>query len=244
MPNRKETKLFSYYGSKSKIVHLYPKPLHSRIIEPFAGSARYALHYWEHDVLLVDKYDVVIRIWKWLQQCSPQDILHLPLLRRGMDLRKLSLSDEEKLFLSFLVNVGSKCPTWKVSPFAASQFEVSGLRIYQKAAGHLHKIKHWEIKCGDYKDIPNQVSTWFIDPPYMIGGQYYRYGSTKIDYEQLGVWCKSRKGQVIVCENDRANWLDFKPVCRNNGANNKGYTESIWSNQKTVYDHVQQLMFT
>jgi len=33
--------MFSYYGSKSKIVDYYPPPKHKRIIEPFAGSARY-----------------------------------------------------------------------------------------------------------------------------------------------------------------------------------------------------------
>ena len=30
--------MFSYYGSKSKIVGYYPKPEHNKIIEPFAGS--------------------------------------------------------------------------------------------------------------------------------------------------------------------------------------------------------------
>ena len=30
--------MFSYYGSKSKIAHLYPAPQYDRIIEPFAGS--------------------------------------------------------------------------------------------------------------------------------------------------------------------------------------------------------------
>jgi site-specific DNA-adenine methylase len=35
--------MFSYYGSKSKIVKYYPCPAHDKIIEPFAGSARYSL---------------------------------------------------------------------------------------------------------------------------------------------------------------------------------------------------------
>ena len=67
--NRREGKknMFSYYGSKSKIVDYYPPPKHKRIIEPFAGSARYSLKYWQNDVLLVDKYEVVVNLWKWLQ---------------------------------------------------------------------------------------------------------------------------------------------------------------------------------
>jgi len=54
--------MFNYYGSKSKIIHLYPKPIFNKIIEPFAGSARYALKYFDREVLLVDKYEAVVRI--------------------------------------------------------------------------------------------------------------------------------------------------------------------------------------
>ena len=75
--------MFSYYGSKSKIVNYCPPPKHKRIIEPFAGSARYSLKYWQNDVLLVDKYEVVVNLSKWLQKCEPNDILKLPKLKQG-----------------------------------------------------------------------------------------------------------------------------------------------------------------
>ena len=48
--------MFSYYGSKSKLVDYYPPPKFDKIIEPFAGSARYSLKYWQNDILLIDKY--------------------------------------------------------------------------------------------------------------------------------------------------------------------------------------------
>ena len=70
--------MWSYYGSKSKIVDLYPRPKHGRIIERFAGSARYSLKWFENDVLLIDKYPVIVRLWKFLQQCQPEDIMRLP----------------------------------------------------------------------------------------------------------------------------------------------------------------------
>ncbi len=54
--------MFSYYGSKSKVVDLYPSPKFGKIIEPFAGSARYSLKYFDRDVLLVDKWEVIIKI--------------------------------------------------------------------------------------------------------------------------------------------------------------------------------------
>ena len=113
--------MFSYYGSKSKIVDYYPPPKHKRIIEPFAGSARYSLKYWENDVLLVDKYEVVIKIWKWLQQCSKQDILNLPKFETGIDLRQCNLSEEELLFLGMCAGIASTQPRFKISPYAGEQ---------------------------------------------------------------------------------------------------------------------------
>ncbi len=50
-------------------MNLYPPPKFDKIIEPFAGSARYSLKYWQKDVTLIDKYEVIVRTWKWLQQC-------------------------------------------------------------------------------------------------------------------------------------------------------------------------------
>ena len=94
--------MFSYYGSKSKIVDYYPPPKHKRIIEPFAGSARYSLKYWQNDVLLVDKYHIIVRTWKWLQQCSENDIRKLPILKLGETLDNFDLSEDEKIFLEVI----------------------------------------------------------------------------------------------------------------------------------------------
>jgi hypothetical protein len=113
--------MFSYYGSKSKLVDYYPRPKHDRIIEPFAGSARYSLKYFDREVTLVDKYEVICRIWKWLQLCSRQDILSLPVLGKGEDIRLLNLSDDEKLFLGMISGVASISPRNKVSYFSAEQ---------------------------------------------------------------------------------------------------------------------------
>ena len=79
--------MFSYYGSKSKIINLYPSPKHGKVIEPFAGSARYALKYFDRQVLLVDKYSVLVEVWHYLQQASEADILGLPKPAIGDDLR-------------------------------------------------------------------------------------------------------------------------------------------------------------
>jgi site-specific DNA-adenine methylase len=61
--------VFSYYGSKTKLVHLYPPPKHDTIIEPFAGAAAYSLYgdHWQKQVILYDAYPKVAAVCAVLQ---------------------------------------------------------------------------------------------------------------------------------------------------------------------------------
>jgi len=233
--------MFSYYGSKSKIVDYYPPPKHQKIIEPFAGSARYSLKYWQNDVLLIDKYDVIINLWKWLQECTPNDILKLPKLKQGDDVREFNLTEPETMLLGFCAGLGGSTPQYKVSRFA--DFDNGNSKTYSRISNDLHKIKHWKIQTGSYEEIENQNATWFVDPPYQFGGEYYKESNKSIDFNKLGNWCETRTGQVIVCENTKADWLKFVPVVRNKGTRTTKTTEAIWSNIPTNYDHVQQSLF-
>lgn len=228
--------MFSYYGSKSKIVGCYPYPKHDKIIEPFAGSARYSLKHFEKDILLVDKYEVIVRIWHYLQAASPQDILKLPEPIYKEDIRDYNVSEDEKLLLGFLVARGVASPQNIVQQF-------SDIKSAKKdIAQQLYKIKHWKIKQGDYKEIPNLTATWFVDPPYEFGGEHYRMNNKNISYTHLATWCKDRNGQVIVCENSKAGWMPFKQMAETNGAYDTTM-EVIWSNQPTVYDNEQIPLF-
>jgi site-specific DNA-adenine methylase len=233
--------MFSYYGSKSKIVNYYPTPKHKRIIEPFAGSARYSLRFWQNDILLVDKYETVVTVWHYLQQASKKDILGLPKMVAGMELNKMDLSDGERLLLGFFAGQGSLEPRNKVSTMAEHSFNTTPNR-YKNIADNLDKIRHWKIICDDYKNIQNLDATWFIDPPYMFGGEHYKKNNSTINFNELAEWCKSRNGQAIVCENTKADWLPFKPMKVIQGVSNTFTTEAIWSNHKTNYDAVQQTL--
>lgn len=234
--------MWSYYGSKANVVDCYPAPRHSKIIEPFAGTARYALKYFDREVLLVDKDEVIIRIWRWLQQCVPADIKKLPRLKPGDDLNTLSFScEEERWLLGFIAGFGLTYPANKVSPHRGHRPNSMNYTI-NFIADSLYKIRHWEIRCGDYDKTPDQEATWFIDPPYERGGQSYRHGNKNISYSALAKFCTGRKGQVIVCENATATWLDFKPMI--NQRTLRGYNaEGIWSNHPTPYDHRQGTLF-
>lgn len=221
--------MFSYYGSKSKIVHLYPKPKHDKIIEPFAGSARYALRYWDKDVLLVDKYQTIIDIWKWLQQCTKFDILKLPKPKLGTTLKDIDFDCEEARNLyGFMIGNGNQTPRNK-----ANNRSIQGKKFdYQlkKILSNLHKIKHWRIECASFDEIENTEATWFIDPPYQFGGEHYKINNKNLDYSLLSEWCISRNGQSIVCENTKADWLPFKSLAKIQGNANTNTTESIWCN--------------
>jgi site-specific DNA-adenine methylase len=227
--------MFSYYGSKSKIVDYYPKPRYNRIIEPFAGSARYSLKYWDNDVTICDKNSDVIDVWKWLQTCSPNDILGLPKLYKGMDIRFLNITDIERKFLSYFTASGR--PSNIVTKFM--DHDNHNQNRYKRIADRLFCIRHWEILRCSYEDLQNTEATWFIDPPYQYGGEHYKESAKNIDFKSLSKWCLSRRGQTIVCENTKANWLPFRPMVEIQGACQTHTTEAIWSNLPTNYDILQ-----
>ena len=234
--------MWQYFGNKGEIAELYPKPKFKKIIEPFAGSARYSLLHFESDVLLVDKYNVVVDIWRWLQQCSREDILKLPRLRQGERLSDYSFDCKEaRDLLGFLIGSNVPSPKKQATGIVAHRKNHINYQLVS-IANNLFKIKHWEIRLGDYSDIQNVEATWYIDPPYQVkGGDGYVYGNKDIDYSRLGEWCKSREGQVIVCESLPADWLPFRGLKRkSNGMRGTWTMEAIWSNYPTDYD-IEQL---
>ena len=223
--------MFSYYGSKSKIVDMYPTPKFDKIIEPFAGSARYSLRFWQKDILLVDKYQMIVDVWHYLQNASPNDILKLPQINTGDNILNYNLSKDEFNFVILLLQQGTiggtKAYEWGVKNYKQS---------LERISRNLFKIKHWTIKQGDYIDIENQNATWFVDAPYEFGGHKYKHSNKHIDFMQLKNFCNTRNGQVIVCENTKATWMSFKPLKQMQGIKFKTI-EAIWSNQPTNYDY-------
>jgi hypothetical protein len=227
--------VWSYYGTKKLLAEYYPKPKFDKVIEPFAGAAAYSLQHWEHDITLCDKYEVVARIWKWLQLCSEKDIISLPNLEKGDKIQRKNFDCDEAFWLmGFFCQTSASAPGQTVTEFSDGSIDARKKYV----ASCLHKIRHWKIIEGVYYNLPNEEATWFIDPPYQYGGEHYVMSSKVIDYRYLGKWCKGRNGHIIVCENTRANWLPFKPLRKLNGTVKKT-VEAIWSNHKMVYDNVQ-----
>lgn len=230
--------MWSYYGSKTNLVHLYPKPVHDKVIEPFAGTARYALRHFEKDVLLVDKYHVITDIWKWLQKCSENDIKSMPRFKKGENINEHTYDcPEQRYLIGFLVCFGATTPRHVASPRLRERPGAMNHTI-KSIASQLWKIRHWKIENKSYEEIPNEKASWFMDPPYEFGGHAYKESNKKIDFVSLAGWARQREGQVIVCENTRATWMDFKPMAKQNVLSGVNH-EAIWTNYHTQYDNEQ-----
>ena len=228
--------MFYYYGTKKQLAKYYPKPKKDVIVEPFCGAAQYSLKYWKKDVFLYDIDELIIRLWQYLQSATEQDVKSLPRFKAGDDIRDFKLSEGESLFCGYMAGI-SFAKRNIVSSMASKTINNDILKISK----NLYKIKHWQVKRLDYKEIPNIDATWFIDPPYIKGGHKYRYSNKNIDYDFLAEWCKTRSGDVIVCENADAGWLDFLPIVQINGNANHKKIEAMWTNFKTEYHNIKEI---
>jgi site-specific DNA-adenine methylase len=200
--------MFSYYGSKSKLAHLYPEPKHDLIIEPFAGSARYSLLHWERKVILCDLSEFVVEVWRYLIQASERDILSLPEPPSKVHIDEYTqLSNAERWLIGFHLCRG------KAKPRKVGHGQNGWAQDKQRIARDLHKIRHWRIFRHPYQAIPDVYATWFIDPPYQMTqtrkGNSDRYPHGGLDYAELAQWIKKRKGHVIACEGEGADYLPF-----------------------------------
>src|SRR5262249_19527254 len=118
-----------------------------------------------------------------------------------------------------------KYKTITVTPVLERNWEISK-RIM---AANVHKVKHWELICGDYSLVPNIEATWFVDPPYKSApGMGYDHGSDLLDYRRLREWALERRGELIFCEGDFGDYLPFRPLLTLAGVAGKTSKEVIY----------------
>lgn len=166
------------------------------MIEPFAGSMAYTMHYRPSFAIGVESNRPVVDLWHRLTSMSRDELKSFPAPVFG----------ERTTDLWHLLAAGGASISDRnyrtVNDFMVVHFERSrrlALRHYDYARERV-LYAH-----GDYTSAPDVEATWFIDPPYeRIDG--YRH---RPDYNALARWVKGRRGQVIVCEGGDADWLDF-----------------------------------
>lgn len=218
---------FSYFGGKWTLAPRYPAPQHSMVIEPFAGSAGYATRYADREVVLVERAPHIAAIWRWLIGVSVDEVMALPL-----DVEQLGgLPEPAQNLIMLWTQRGGVRPRrparsgWRLSGRWPSSFwgEYARARI----AAQVPRIRHWRVIEGDYRAAPDVEATWFVDPPYV--GQYHHHYVARVDdYPALGAWCRSRRGLVIACEEDGADWLPFVPFRVAKSIARGAYREVAW----------------
>lgn len=234
---------FSYHGAKALAAPWYPAPQHERLIEPFAGSACYALRYPDRRVVLIEKYPVLAAVWRYLIAVREREILALPDVEDETSVAALPVCQEARWLIGFNLRKAQARPGLTPSAWMRAHRWRGfwGPHQRERIARQLCAIRHWTLIEGDYTRAPGGPATWFVDPPYQHKGQNYACGNKQIDYPALGLWCRSREGQVIVCEAAGADWLPFQELRPVRSAASRGKVgrscEMVWTNAGGVQEH-------
>ncbi len=218
--------MFRYFGSKARLAPTYQAPKHDLIVEPFSGAAGYSMHWLRQRsdlrCLLIDSDPLVIEMWDRLLDMDPAELWKYPKPIQG----------ERTEDITYLISTSgafewqtySKHRSVKVTEWMAANFQ--GVR--EKCADTLSKVKgRVDVKVADYSQAPDTEATWFIDPPYQLDGEWYVSGNA-LDFAALGQWSQERRGQVIVCESQGADWLPFEPHRANRTVENTQSIEVVW----------------
>lgn len=215
--------LFRFFGSKWTLAVKYPPPRHEIIVEPFAGGAGYSTRYHDHQIILCEKDPKIAAIWRWLIAARPDDIRDVPLLAPGEYIPE-SWPDPIRWFVGFWATLTGAKPQPRLVPCSADNpGSFWNAKVRERTANAVEHLRHWIIVEGDYSEIDDiGPATWYVDPPYVPPASGKKtgamYAQTPESYPALAEWCVEREGQVIVCENDGADWLPFCPFVRGHAA--------------------------
>ena len=221
-----------YYGGKWRAAPRYPEPDHRVIVEPFAGAAGYSLRYPDQRVVLVEKYPTIAEMWRYLIKALPSEIRRIAEVQHVEDLPRWVPQGARSL-VGFAMNSGASAPCKMLS---AGRLKMRSMgralegwtpKLRGRVASQVEFIRHWKIIEGDYTRAPDVSATWFVDAPYSNeAGRHYIHH--QVDYAELASWCRSRRGQVLVCEQEGATWAPFRPFETSKAAMGRNSREALW----------------
>lgn len=234
---------FSYYGGKWRIAPKYPRPKYDLLVEPFAGSAGYALRHFERQVVLYDANPTIVALWRYLIVTPEDEIAALPLLEPGSRLSDVTdLKPGARALIGFWLNAAATGPrnvhsAWytSVSPARRKQLPFWREGIRDRICEQVRHIRHWQVYLSTFRECSREFEstpvTWFIDPPYEgPAGRHYPYRD--MDYLETRRIVETLPGQRIVCEQFGASWAPFVPfVVSKTNASSRGTgknLEAIW----------------
>ena len=233
---------FRYYGAKYRMAKYFDRPRRDLVIEPFAGSAGYSTWWAPPRVRLYDLNEEIVRLWDWLINCSTDDIRALPdTVEHSSELYELGYAEGRFIYKWLVINSYKDGGMPRNSNLALHKRQLAlgetgkwwNPRIKNQIIAQKPLIAEWTIEQMSYERIPNVEAHWHIDPPYNSkAGSRYHHGSDDIDFDHLADWCRTREGDVDVCEMEGADWLPFEPLVTHPGNGGySSYTEMIWRNR-------------
>lgn len=227
--------MFYFYGGKRRLARAYPAPDYRVAVESFAGSAGYSVTHLTpvtgrpalDKVFLIEKDKRVYDTWLKLLAMDVDEVLTYPIPKAG---------ERTSDFLIMTAACSNRIARQK-EMIVTARMPIVLKRMFKQIANVLPHVKgRVEVIHGDYTEAPDIEATWFIDPPYHVGGRAQQRGmgyaegcnSASLDYQQLGEWCRARQGQKIVCEQAGATWLPFEHLrwARNSLGNR--VAEVVW----------------
>ena len=135
---------FTYFGGKWWIAQHYPAPKTANLVEPFAGSAGYALHHHEASVTLYEVDPKIFGVWDYLIRATSKDIERLPSIVEQVDLVKAP--QEARWLIGLWLNKGTAQPSKTPSRWMRDGLNPNsfwGDAIKQRIASQIDAIKHW-----------------------------------------------------------------------------------------------------
>jgi len=226
---------FPYYGSAYMKSRRYPVPRYSKGKEPLCGGAGFSTFHGLKQVDLMDIDPIIVGVWHYLMHARADEILALPEMPEvGDHVDNYSLPQEAKWLIGFWLNRGSAQPKKSRTAYSARTDRAQlnwGVRAKERIARQLPALEGWTIAEGSYETMANEEATWFIDPPYVDKGRYYRHSLELTEFGNVADFCRSRAGQVIVCEQAGADWLPFRAL--GSFKSTKGRTSEVfWTNDQ------------
>ncbi len=211
--------MFYYFGRKARLAPLYPEPQYDCIIEPFAGSMAFTLHHKPDSAIGIEIDANVHAVWHKMTALTADEIAAYPEPVEG-----------ERTFDRWSMMAAGSHGTSRASSYLWTERMSRDFKKQRRmAAANVGYAAGIDYRLGSYEMLPNYEATWFVDPPYQHKDRGYRREG--LDYAALAEWCRTRKGLVIVCEQQGADWLPFTPLADIRGTTNKRTTEMVWCNE-------------
>lgn len=211
--------MFPYFGRKARHAGKYPAPAFPLVIEPFAGSMAYTAHHRPQMGIGIEADSRVVDLW-----------------HRGVSMGLLGSTLVPPAQGSTTSDLLVKLASYSEHSLTSGDMKVSSrmLRDWDSVVRRMAEVGSWAADhvlytLGDWKHAPNVEATWFIDPPYQYANRRgYKHGASGVDFAALAEFCKTRRGQVIVCEQQGADWLPFEPLYELGSHRGARSTEVVW----------------